>query len=85
MEGLKAHRLMAVDLPGLTALLVSLRLSKDSERILETFRQGIDSTKAMSGQTDKMSAELSRLTSHALKARTLLEGASPTPIATKED
>lgn len=84
VEGLKAHRLMAVDLPGLSALLVSLRLSKDSERVLGAFRQGIESTKALSGQTDKMSAELSRLTSNALKARTLLEGAASTPISNGE-
>lgn len=77
MEGLKAHRLMAADLKGLAALLVSLRLSKDSEGVLEVFRQGIDSTKAMAGQTDRMGVELSKLTSSALKARTQLEGAAP--------
>ncbi|HVZ81349.1 MAG TPA: hypothetical protein VHE12_11235 [bacterium] len=79
MEGLKAHRLMAVDLKGLTALLAALRLSGDSERVLETFRKGIDSTKALEGQTDRMAAELSRLTSSALRARALMEGGVPMP------
>jgi hypothetical protein len=85
MEGLKAHRLMATDLKGLTALLVSLRLAKDSEKVVKTFTKGVESTKALAGQTDLMSAELSKLTAHTLKAKTLLEGALPTSFSKTEE
>ncbi len=84
MEGLKSQRLMAMDFRGFTALLLSLRMAKDSEKVLGAFEQGVEATKILMGQSEKMSAELSRLSSHALKIRSIIEGGLPTEIAEKE-
>jgi hypothetical protein len=74
MEGLKARRLMALDFKALTALLISLRLSKDTDRVIRTFQEGVDSTRSIIGQSDKMNAALSQLSGHSLRVRTLIEG-----------
>lgn len=74
MEGLKSLRLMVVNGEGLTALLASLRLAKDADHVVETFREGIESTRSLTGQSDRMGEALSRMSGHALKIRTVLEG-----------
>jgi hypothetical protein len=77
VEGLKSLRLMVVDFKGLTALLVSLRLAKDTDRVLQAFQEGVDSTRALVGQSDKMNEALSRLSGDSLKSRTAIEGTIP--------
>lgn len=84
MEGLKSLRLMVVNFEGLTALLASLRLSRDTDQVIQTFREGVESTRALTGQSDKMNDALSRLSGHALKIRTVLEGSSPDGLEPKE-
>jgi hypothetical protein len=84
MEGLKSQRLMAMDFRGFTALLLSLRMAKDSEKVLGAFEQGVEATRILMGQSEKMSAELSRLSAHALKIRSVIEGGIPTEITEKE-
>ena len=84
MEGLKSQRLMAMDFKGFTALLLSLRLAKDSEKVLGAFEQGVEATRILMGQSEKMSAELSRLSAHSLKVRSIMEGGLPTEMAEKE-
>ena len=84
MEGLKSQRLMAVDFRGLTALLLSLRMSRDSEKVCGAFEQGVEATRLLLGQSEKMSAELSRLSSHSLKIRSIMEGGVPSDLAEKE-
>ncbi len=78
MEGLKSLRLMVVNGEGLTALMASLRLAKDADHVIATFREGVESTRVLTGQSDKMNEALSRLSGHALKIRTVLEGSAPT-------
>lgn len=80
MEGLKGHRLMAMDLKGLSALLLSLRLSRDSEKVVTTFQGGVDSTKGLLGRSDEMAGDLSRLSANTLKVRTILEGSVPSAL-----
>ena len=84
MAGLKSHRLMAMDFKGLTALLISLRLSKDVEKVFQTFSDGVKSTVGLTGQSDKMSGALSRLGAHSLKSRTILEGTQPSDLKNVE-
>ncbi len=84
MEGLKSQRLMVMDFRGFTALLLSLRLAKDAEKVLGAFEQGVEATKILLGQSEKMSAELSRLSAHSLKVRSIIEGGIPTEMAEKE-
>jgi hypothetical protein len=78
MEGLKSQRLTPMDYRGLTALLLSLRLAKDAEKVLEVFGQGVEATRILLGQSEKMGAELSRLSSHSLKIQAIIEGGAPT-------
>jgi hypothetical protein len=84
IEGLKSQRLMAMDFRGFTALLLSLRLAKDSEKVLGAFEQGVEATRILLGQSEKMSAELSRLSAHSLKVRSIIEGGLPTEMTEKE-
>ena len=77
MEGLKAHRLMVMDFKGLTALLISLRLSKDVDLVVRVFNQGVQTTVGLTGQSDKMSEALSALSANSLKTRTVMEGNPP--------
>lgn len=84
MAGLKSLRLMVVDFTGLTALLASLRLAKDADEVIQTFREGVESTRALTGQSDKMNATLSRLSGHALKIRTVMEGSVMDALESKE-
>jgi hypothetical protein len=84
MEGLKSQRLMPMDFRGFTALLLSLRLARDSEKVLGAFEQGVEATRILAGQSEKMSMELSRLSSHSLKVRSIIEGGLPTPMTEKE-
>ena len=77
MEGLKGHRLMVMDFKGLTALLISLRLSKDVDRVVRVFSQGVQTTVGLTGQSDKMSEALSALSANSLKTRTVMEGNPP--------
>ena len=80
MQGLKTHRLMIMDFKGLTALLISLRLSGDVEKVCRTFEAGVQSTLGLAGQSDKMNEALSRLGANALKSRTILEGTAPSDL-----
>jgi len=80
MEGLKTQRLMAIDPQGLSAILLSLRLSRDAEKVLQVFQGGIDSTRALTGQSDRMGEALAQLSADSLKLRTIMEGAVPTRL-----
>lgn len=80
MQGLKSLRVMVVDFEGLTALLVSLRLARDTDHVIRVFREGVDSTQPLTGQSDKMNEALSRLSGHSLKARAMMEGGIPTVL-----
>ncbi len=85
MEGLKSLRLMVVNGEGLTALVASLRLARDADHVIEAFREGVESTRVLTGQSDRMSEALSRMSGHALKIRTALEGGAPSaPRDSKE-
>ncbi len=84
MEGLKSQRLMAMDFKGFTALLLALRLAKDAERVQGAFEEGVEATRILLGQSEKMSAELSRLSSHSLKVRSIMEGGLPSEMTEKE-
>ncbi len=84
-EGLKSLRVMVVDFGGLTALLTSLRLSQDADQVVQVFQAGVESTRVLTGQSDRMNEALSRLSGHALKIRTVLEGSQPDNLVeTKE-
>lgn len=74
MEGLKTQRLMAIDPRGLAAILLSLRLSRDAEKVVQVFQGGVDATRALVGQSDKMGEALSQLSADSLKLRTLTDG-----------
>jgi len=77
MEGLKSRQLMVLDFRGLTALLASLRLAKDTEKMIKIFQEGVESTQTLVGQADKMGEALSRLSGDTLKLRTVMDGHSP--------
>lgn len=79
-QGLKSLRVMVVDFEGLTALLVSLRLVRDTDNVIQVFREGVESTQPLTGQSDKMNEALSRLSGHSLKARAMMEGGIPTVL-----
>ena len=76
MTGLKNQNLMVLDLKGLTTLLISLKLSKDVERVVDVFDRGVESTAAIAGQTDRMAEALTALSADSLKAQTVM-GESP--------
>lgn len=80
MEGLKAKRLMVMDFKGLTALLISLRISKDVERVAGIFEKGVQSTVGLTGQSERMNEALSALSAHSLKVRTVMEGNPPSDL-----
>lgn len=82
-RGLKSRGLILMDLKGLTALLVSLRLAGDVEKVLQTFDEGVASTLGLTGQSEKMNEALSRLGAHSLKSRTALEGTPPMDLREK--
>lgn len=82
MEGLKAKRLMVMDFKGLTALLISLRISKDVERVAGIFEKGVQSTAGLTGQSERMNEALSALSAHSLKVRTVMEGNPPSDLKT---
>lgn len=84
MRGLKTHRLMIMDFKGLTALLISLRLSRDVEKVFLTFEAGVQSTMGLAGQSDKMNEALSRLGANSLKGRAILEGTTPSDLKASE-
>ena len=79
-EGFKSLRVMVVDFGGLTALLASLRLVKDADQVVRVFQEGVESTRGLVGQSDKMNEALSMLSGHALKIRTVMEGGQPDPL-----
>lgn len=79
-EGFKTLRLMVVDAGGLTGLLAALRLARDADSVVRAFQDGVESTRALTGQSDKMEAALSRFSGHALKIRTVMEGAPPSSL-----
>lgn len=83
MEGLKSRRLMVMDFKGLTALLISLRLVRDADKVLKTFEAGVQTTLGLEGQPEKMSEALGRLTANTLKTRTVLEGTPPENLKAK--
>jgi len=58
-----------------------LRLSRDTEKVLRIFQEGVDSTRALTGQSDKMGEALSQLSADSLKLRTLMDGAAPTSLS----
>jgi hypothetical protein len=77
VTGLKAQKLLAVDLKGLTAILVSLRFYQDSDKVIQVFEQGIKAAQALTGQSDKMNQALSRLNSHTVRILKSLDGNMP--------
>jgi hypothetical protein len=77
MEGLRARRMTPLDLKGLTALLSSLRLSRDVEGLVSVFEEGVRSTSALLGKSEGMGAALSTLSARAVKLRAVMDGASP--------
>jgi len=79
MEGIKSQRLMLLDAQGLSALLLSLKLSRDANRVVEVFQGGVDSTRALTGQSDRMGAALSQLSADSIKLRTLVDGSGHGP------
>jgi len=79
MEGLKTQRLIAIDPRGLAAILLSLRLSRDAEKVVQVFQAGVDSTRGLIGQSDKMGEALSQLSADSLKLRTLADGSGHGP------
>ena len=83
-QGLKSHKLLAMDFKGLTALLIALRLSRDVERVAQTFEEGVKSTLGLTGQSDRMNGALSQLGAHSLKSRAILEGAVPSNLKNPE-
>lgn len=85
MEGFKSLRLMVVNFEGLTALLASLRLAKDADHVIQVFREGVESTRGLTGQSDKMNQALSRLSGHALKIRTIMEGSAPDGLSKSKE
>lgn len=85
MEGLKSLRLMVVNGEGLTGLLASLRMAKDAEEVIRVFREGVESTRGLTGQSDRMNAALSRLSGHALKIRTVMEGSAAMDMTKPEE
>lgn len=85
MEGLKSRRLMVLDFTGLTALLTSLRIAKDTDRVVGVFEKGVQSAQPLTGQSDKMSAALARLSAHSLKVRMVIDGGAPTPLTKSEE
>jgi hypothetical protein len=72
MTGLKNQNLMVLDLKGLVTLLISLKLSKDVERVIEVFDRGVGTTAAIAGQTDRMAEALTALSADSLKAQTVM-------------
>jgi hypothetical protein len=74
MEGLKSHRFMVLDPKGFSSLLMALRLWRDSQQVIRVFEAGVDSTRPLTGQSDRMGEALSALSADALKARTVLDG-----------
>ncbi len=70
-----------LDLKGLTALLISLRLHFDVINIMGTFEEGVRSTQALVGQADRMSAIMGKLNADTVRARILLDGGSSSPLA----
>ena len=79
MEGIKVQRLMVLDPQGLSAILLSLKLSRDAENVVKVFQDGVDSTRALTGQSDRMGEALSRLSADSLKLRTLMDGSGHGP------
>lgn len=77
LEGLRQKSLVAMDQAGLIALLSSLRLSNDVDRLVKVFEEGVRSTEVLVGQADRMGAALSRLSSDSLKVRNILDGGTP--------
>jgi hypothetical protein len=85
MEALRNHRFMAVDFKGLTALLVSLRLTKDTDRLVRTFQIGVETTRALVGQADEMGEALSALSADTLRIRTVLDGGVPNLVSSEKE
>ncbi len=80
VSAFKEHRLIPLDLKGLTALLIALRLHHDVENTLRIFEAGVESTQALVGQADKMAEALGKISADSLKSRVVMEGGVPTPV-----
>lgn len=78
MTGLKSQNLMVLDLKGLVTLLISLKLSRDADRVVQVFDRGVESTSAIAGQTDRMAEALTALSADSLKAQTVMGEAPKT-------
>jgi hypothetical protein len=63
-----------VDIKGLTALLISLRLHHDVLHILGSFEEGVRSTQALVGQADRMASIMGKLNADTVRARIILDG-----------
>ncbi len=85
MEALRNRKFIAVDLKGLTAILVSLRLVKDSDRLVETFQTGVETTRELVGQADKMGAALSALSADTLRIQAALDGGIPAVVSSEKE
>ncbi len=77
IDALRNYRIMILDFQGLTALLISLKIYKDTDRLIGTFQAGIQSTVPLVGQADKMGLALTSLGASALSAQTILDGGIP--------
>ncbi len=78
-DALRNHRLMALDFKGLTALLISLKVSHETNQMLQVFQTGVQNTVPLVGQSDKMGAALTSLGASVLNAQSALEGGVPSP------
>lgn len=74
MEGLRSRRVIVVDFKGFSAILMSLRLWVDADRLIRVFETGVGSTRSLLGQSDRMGEALSTLGADSLKARTVIDG-----------
>ena len=74
MDALRNYRLVAVDFEGLIALLISLKLSHETDQLIQVFQAGVQSTFPLVGQSDKMGLALTGLSASVLNAQTVLDG-----------
>ncbi len=76
-EALRGYKMMILDFHGLTALLISLKLYKDTDRLIAVFQEGVQSTLPLVGQADKMGLALTSIGASALSVQTVLDGGMP--------
>jgi hypothetical protein len=77
VEALRSYKMMVLDFHCLTALLISLKLYKDTDRLIGVFQAGVQSTLPLVGQADKMGLALTSIGASALNVQTILDGGMP--------